>query len=137
MPQAFADLSTPILVVDDHPDITRLVSHALLSMGFTDIMQASDGSTALGCAQKRSFGLIISDIQMQPQNGLDLIEHLKEDETAATPSDVPFIVLTGYTEASLMVVVKEAGIEQILHKPFKKDDLKACVEACLGPLPQE
>ena len=73
------DLSMPILVVDDYQTMIRIIRNLLKQIGFTQIDEASDGSQALQRLHERQYGLIISDWNMQPMTGFQLLRAVRAD----------------------------------------------------------
>ena len=68
------DLSMPILVVDDYSTMIRIIRNLLKQLGFENVDDASDGSAALAKMQGKRYGLVISDWNMEPMTGYDLLE---------------------------------------------------------------
>ena len=73
------DSSMPILVVDDYQTMVRIIRNLLKQLGFENVDEASDGSEALGKMRERRYGLIISDWNMQPMTGYDLLKQVRSD----------------------------------------------------------
>src|SRR6266576_1809618 len=80
------DLSMPILVVDDYSTMIRIIRNLLKQLGFENVDDASDGSAALAKMQVKKYGLVISDWNMEPMTGYDL---LREVRAQATGSGAP------------------------------------------------
>src|SRR6266542_3044606 len=85
------DLSMPVLVVDDYNTMIRIIRNLLKQIGFENVDDASDGSAALVKMQGKKYGLVISDWNMEPMTGYDL---LKEVRTSPEFSNTPFIMIT-------------------------------------------
>ena len=85
------DLSMPILVVDDYNTMIRIIRNLLKQIGFENVDDASDGSAALTKMQGRKYGLVISDWNMEPMTGYDL---LREVRASAELSQTPIIMIT-------------------------------------------
>ncbi len=85
------DLSMPILVVDDYSTMIRIIRNLLKQIGFENVDDASDGSAALAKLQSKRYGLVISDWNMEPMTGYELLK-----EVLASPefSNTPFIMIT-------------------------------------------
>src|SRR3954447_20438463 len=99
-PQAFArsgsfemavDLSMSVLVVDDYNTMIRIIRNLLKQLGFQNIDDASDGSAALAKMRAKRYGLVISDWNMEPMTGYDLLREVRADPNLAT---TPFIMIT-------------------------------------------
>ncbi len=85
------DLSMPILVVDDYQTMTRIIRNLLKQLGFTQIDDANDGAAALKRLRERQYGLIISDWNMAPMTGYELLQEVRANPQTAT---TPFIMIT-------------------------------------------
>src|SRR6476659_5717347 len=84
------DLSMPILVVDDYQTMVRIIRNLLKQLGFEDVDDASDGTTALAKLKQKKYGLVISDWNMEPMTGYELLRHVREDENLrAMPVALP------------------------------------------------
>jgi CheY-like chemotaxis protein len=76
------DLSMPILVVDDYSTMIRIIRNLLKQLGFDNVDDASDGSAALGKMRVKKYGLVISDWNMEPMTGYDLLKEVRADPDA-------------------------------------------------------
>ena len=85
------DLSMPVLVVDDYSTMIRIIRNLLKQLGFDNIDDASDGSAALNKMRAKKYGLVISDWNMEPMTGYDLLREVRADPNLAT---TPFIMIT-------------------------------------------
>ena len=85
------DMSMPVLVVDDFNAMIRIIRYLLKQLGFEDVDDASDGSAALSKLREKKYGLVISDWNMEPMTGYEL---LKEVRQATGLSKTPFIMVT-------------------------------------------
>ncbi len=120
------DASMPILVVDDYTTMIRIVRNLLRQLGFEDIDDASDGSGALAKMRSRRYGLVISDWNMEPMTGYDLLKHVRSDPKLAA---TPFIMVTAESKTENVVAAKQAGVNNYIVKPFNADTLKAKIDA--------
>jgi two-component system chemotaxis response regulator CheY len=120
------DLSMPILVVDDYQTMIRIIRNLLKQVGFTEIDDAADGSQALKRLRERDYGLIISDWNMQPMTGFELLQEVRTNpQTAKTP----FIMITAESKTENVVAAKQAGVSNYIVKPFNAQTLRAKIEA--------
>ena len=85
------DLSMSVLVVDDYSTMIRIVRNLLKQLGFENIDDASDGSAALDKMRGKRYGLVISDWNMEPMTGYDLLKEVRADPSLAK---TPFIMIT-------------------------------------------
>ena len=120
------DLSMPILVVDDYNTMVRIIRNLLRQLGFTDVDDAADGSAALVKMTDKKYGLVISDWNMEPMTGYELLKQVRANpETAGTP----FIMITAESKTENVVAAKQAGANNYIIKPFNAETLKHKIEA--------
>ena len=115
---------TTVLVVDDQPDIVRLVRDYLERAGF-QVLTAGDGEQALQVARRSHPDLVILDLSLPKLDGLDVARALRRD------GDVPIIMLTARTEESDRVAGLELGADDYVTKPFSAREMVARVRAVL------
>lgn len=125
------NLSTPVLVVDDYQTMVRILRNLLKQVGFTDVDDAADGSAALSKLREKQYGLIISDWNMEPMTGYELLQHVRADEKL---KDIPFIMVTAEAKTENVVAAKKAGVNNYIVKPFNAQTLQAKISAVLGDL---
>src|SRR5882762_5703943 len=113
-----------ILVVDDEPRIVQVVRDYLQHGGFA-VLVASDGPSALRTARTGRPDLVVLDLGLPGQDGLDVARALRRD------GDVPIIMLTARSDESDKLVGLELGADDYLTKPFSPKELVARVRAVL------
>ncbi len=123
------DVNMPILIVDDYKTMLRIVRNLLKQLGFDNVDEAMDGSGALTKLRERSYGLIISDWNMEPMTGLDLLKEVRADEKIKA---TPFIMVTAESKTDNVVAAKKAGVNNYIVKPFNADTLKKKMSAVIG-----
>jgi two-component system chemotaxis response regulator CheY len=101
----------------------------LRRMGFRTLDLAMDGETAWSMLRGTSYGLIISDLHMQPMSGLHLLERVRGD---ADLRHTPFLMTTASLNTASAVAASDAGVNTYLLKPFTPDLLRAKVQATLA-----
>jgi two-component system chemotaxis response regulator CheY len=121
-----ADLSIPVLVVDDYSTMTRIIRNLLQQLGFQDIDDANDGTTALSKMRDKRYGLIISDWNMEPMTGYELLKQVRADPQLAP---VPFIMITAESKTENVIAAKQAGVSNYIVKPFNAETLKNKIDA--------
>src|SRR5499425_611053 len=120
------DLSMPILIVDDYATMIRILRNLLGQIGFENVDDASDGSGALTKMRSRKYGLVISDWNMEPMTGYELLREVRSDpELAATP----FIMVTAESKTENVIAAKKAGVNNYIVKPFNAQTLQNKIEA--------
>ncbi|MDO8420942.1 MAG: response regulator [Parvibaculum sp.] len=122
-------MNMPILIVDDYRTMLRIVRNLLSKLGFTDIDEAADGETALAMLKSREYGLVISDWNMQPMTGFELLKVVRADDVLKT---MPFIMVTAESKVENVVAARQAGVNNYIIKPFSGAVLKAKLKAVLG-----
>jgi len=116
-----------ILVVDDYQTMIRIIKNLLKQLGFINIDEATDGKAALEKIAAKPYGLIISDWNMEPMTGLDLLKSVR-----GGGSKVPFIMVTAESKTENVIAAKEAGVNNYIVKPFNADTLKTKLTSVLG-----
>ncbi len=124
------DLSISVLVVDDYKTMIRIIKNLLKQIGFTDVDDASDGTAALAKLQEKSYGLVISDWNMEPMTGYELLQKVRGDENL---KHIPFIMVTAEAKSENVVAAKEAGVSNYIVKPFNAQTLKGKIETVFQP----
>ncbi|MEL3892808.1 response regulator [Ferrovibrio sp. MS7] len=124
-----AILSQPILVIDDHRPMLRLVAAQLEGLGFQDVETEQDPAAALARLKRRRYGVILSDWNMAPISGLNLLRSVRADPTNAA---TPFILVTAEVAPENVLAAKAAGVSGYIAKPFDAAQLKAKLQAVLG-----
>ena len=125
------DKDMNILIVDDYKTMLRIIRNLLKQLGFSNIDEASDGSAALTQLRTGSttYGLVISDWNMEPMTGLQL---LREGRADPKLKGLPFIMVTAESKSENVIAAKEAGVSNYIVKPFNAETLKAKMVSVLG-----
>ena len=123
------DLSMPVLVVDDYNTMIRIICNLLKQLGFQNIDNATDGATALAKMRERRYGLVISDWNMEPMSGYDLLKEVRADERLGK---TPFIMITAESKTENVIAAKKAGVSNYIVKPFNAQTLKSKIDAVFG-----
>jgi two-component system chemotaxis response regulator CheY len=120
------DLSMPVLIVDDYNTMVRIIRNLLRQLGFEHIDDASDGSQALAKMRERQYGLVISDWNMEPMTGYDLLQQVRSDPDLST---TPFIMVTAESKTENVIAAKKAGVSNYIVKPFNAQTLKSKIDS--------
>jgi two-component system chemotaxis response regulator CheY len=126
-----ADKTMNVLVVDDYKSMIRIVRGLLNQLGFTNVDEASDGVTALKMIREKSYGLVLSDWNMQPMTGLQLLQKVRAETSTRA---VPFVMVTAEAKAENVVAARQAGVNNYVIKPFTLAVLKQKLTTVLGEL---
>ena len=111
-----------ILIVDDYKTMLRIIRNLLGQVGFTNVDEASNGSMALAKLQEKSYGLIVSDWNMEPMSGIDLLKAVKAEHTT---QNIPFVMITAEGKEENVKAAKAAGVSNYIVKPFNAELLKS------------
>lgn len=123
------DLSIPVLVVDDYQTMIRILRNLLKQIGFNDVDDASDGQAALEKLKTKKYGLVISDWNMAPMTGYELLQQVRSDSEL---SSLPFIMVTAEAKTENVVAAKKAGVNNYIVKPFNAETLRTKISAVFG-----
>ena len=104
----------------------RIIRNLLKQLGFEDVDEASDGTEALGKMKERRYGLVISDWNMEPMTGYELLKQVRAD---ASLKGTPFIMVTAESKTENVIAAKQAGVNNYIVKPFNADTLKSKIDA--------
>ncbi len=118
-----------ILVVDDYKTMLRIIRNLLKQLDFNNVDEATDGSEALKKLRDKEYGLVISDWNMEPMTGLQLIREVRSDKKL---KKLPFIMVTAESKTDNVVAAKEAGVSNYIVKPFNAETLKQKLASVLG-----
>jgi two-component system, chemotaxis family, chemotaxis protein CheY len=123
------DLTMSVLVVDDSRTTGQVVRNLLMLIGFRDVDLVFDGITALIRLHEKSYGLVVSDWNMQPMNGQTLLQLVRADPLLHS---IPFIMVTAHSNEAVVTAAKDAGANHYLLKPFSGEGLKSKIVAVLA-----
>ena len=124
------DLSMPVLVVDDYNTMIRIIRNLLKQIGFVDVDEATDGVAALAKMRDKRYGLVISDWNMEPMTGYELLKRVRADESLFA---TPFIMVTAESKTENVIAAKQAGVNNYIVKPFNAETLRNKIEMVFGP----
>ncbi|WP_193371067.1 response regulator [Pelagibius marinus] len=123
------DMGMPILIVDDYKTMLRIIRNLLKQLGFNNVDEATDGSAALQKLRDKEYHLVISDWNMEPMSGMQLLTEVRADMKL---KDLPFIMITAESKTENVIAAKEAGVSNYIVKPFNAATLKTKLSAVLG-----
>ena len=115
------DKSIKILIVDDYKTMLRIIRNVLRQIGLLNVEEANDGAEAFALLKQGDFGLVISDWNMQPITGLDLLAQVRADEKLCK---LPFIMVTAESKVENIIAAKQAGVSNYVVKPFSAETLR-------------
>jgi two-component system chemotaxis response regulator CheY len=123
------DLNMPILIVDDYKTMLRIIRNLLKQLGFNNVDEATDGSDALQRLRSKPFNLVISDWNMEPMTGYQLLKEIRADDKLGK---TPFIMITAESKTANVIAAKKAGVDNYIVKPFNAATLKSKMSSVLG-----
>ncbi|CAA7623150.1 two-component system response regulator [Paramagnetospirillum kuznetsovii] len=123
------DKNMNVLIVDDYKTMLRIIRNLLKQLGFNNVDEATDGAMALQMLRVGTYGLVISDWNMEPMTGLQLLREVRADPKL---KPVPFIMVTAESKSENVIAAKEAGVSNYIVKPFNAETLKTKMTSVLG-----
>lgn len=124
------DPAMSILVVDDYQTMVKIMRNLLKQIGFENVDDAANGAQALEKLQAKRYDLIISDWNMEPMTGYELLQKVRE---SGLNKDVPFIMVTAESKTDNIVAARKAGVSNYLVKPFNQQSLKSKIDQVFAP----
>lgn len=122
-------MSMSILIVDDYKTMLRIIRNLLKQLGFHNVDEATDGAEALNKLRGKSYDLIISDWNMEPMTGYELLKEVRSDDML---KKLPFIMVTAESKTDNVIAAKKAGVNNYIVKPFNAATLKSKLSSVLG-----
>ena len=114
------DLSMKVLIVDDFAIMRGIIRNILRQIGFMNISEADDGTTALIELKKKRFDLILCDWNMPEMSGLELLYKMKSDDEL---KDIRFVMVTAETRRDNILEAVKAGVSSYIVKPFTAETI--------------
>ena len=118
-----------ILVVDDFQTMRRIIINLLRQLGFTNMIEADDGTTGWEKVQSESIDLIISDWNMPKMTGIDFLGKVR---TSEAHKKIPFIMVTAEGKRENVIAAVQAGVSNYIVKPFNAMTLKEKLVKVIG-----
>ena len=115
------DKNMKILVVDDFSTMRRIIKNLLKDLGFSNIQEADDGSTALPMLQQGDFDFVVTDWNMPGMQGIDLLRAIRADDRL---KHTPVLMVTAEAKKEQIVAAAQAGVNGYVVKPFTAATLK-------------
>jgi len=114
-PEGALDKNMKVLVVDDFSTMRRIIKNLLRDIGFTNISEADDGSTALPMLKEGDFDFVVTDWNMPGMQGIDLLKAIRADSKL---SHIPVLMVTAEAKKEQIVMAAQAGVNGYIVKPF-------------------
>ena len=114
-----------VLVVDDFSTMRRIVKNILRQLGFTNMVEADDGTTAWEILNKDKIEFIVSDWNMPQMTGIELLRKVRASEEFA---DIPFLMVTAEAQQENIIEAVQAKVSNYIVKPFTPETLKQKID---------
>jgi two-component system chemotaxis response regulator CheY len=122
------DTSIKVLIVDDFATMRRILKNILKQLGFKNLVEADDGTTAWDTLGNQEIDLIISDWNMPKMTGLELLKKVRADSRYAKK---PFLMVTAEAQKQNVIEAVQAGVSNYVVKPFTAEAISDKLEKIL------
>src|SRR3984957_7201962 len=122
------------LVVDDFPSMRRMVRSVLNELGYSNVTEADDGSTAFPLLRDGNFDFLITDWNMPGMPGLELLKAVRADPKLAK---LPVLMVTAEAKREQIIAAAQAGVNGYIIKPFTAAVLKQKLTTILSTMPSD
>lgn len=119
------DPNMQVLIVDDFSTMRRIVKNILRQLGFVNITEADDGTTAWAILQKQKIDFVVSDWNMPQMTGIDLLRKVRADPKLG---NMPFLMVTAEAQQENILEAAQAKVSNYIVKPFTADTLKKKID---------
>ncbi len=114
-----------ILIVDDFSTMRRIIKNLLRELGFSNTMEADDGSTALPMLRNGDFDFLVTDWNMPNMQGIELLKAIRADERL---KELPVLMVTAEAKREQIMEAAQAGVNGYIVKPFTAETLKEKID---------
>ncbi len=121
--------SMRVLIVDDYSTMLRILRNLLRQLELNNIEEANNGEDALALMKHKPFDLVISDWNMAPMTGLELLRAVRADGQLRR---MPFIMVTAESKTENVIAARQAGVSNYIVKPFNAETLKMKIASVFG-----
>ena len=119
------DLSMTVLVVDDFATMRRILKNIFRQLGFENVIEADDGTTALEALKKNKIDLIVSDWNMPKMTGMELLKTVRASDEYKS---IPFLMVTAEAQKQNVLDAVQAGVSNYVVKPFTAEQISDKLE---------
>lgn len=119
------DTNMRILVVDDFSTMRKIIKNILRQLGYTNIVEADDGTTAWDVLNKDNIDFIVSDWNMPNMSGIELLRKVRASEEYA---DVPFLMVTAEAQQENIIEAVQAKVSNYIVKPFTPETMSQKID---------
>lgn len=128
------DKNMRILIVDDYPNMRRIIKNLLHDLGFDNTDEADDGTTALPMLQGGGYDLLVTDWNMPGMQGIDLLHQVRADDRL---KNLPVLMVTSEQKSEQLEEAFQAGVNGYIIKPFTVRTLKEQLEKIFGQVEEK
>ena len=114
-----------ILVVDDFSTMRRIIKNLIRDIGFTNVTEADDGTSALPMLVKGNYDFLVTDWNMPGMQGIDLLKAIRKDPELAA---LPILMVTAEAKKEQIITAVQAGVNGYILKPFTSKTLKEKID---------
>jgi two-component system chemotaxis response regulator CheY len=114
------DKNMRILVVDDFSTMRRIIKNILRQLGYNNIVEADDGTTAWEILNKDKIDFVVSDWNMPQMTGIELLRKVRSSEEFA---DMPFLMVTAEAQQENIIEAVQAKVSNYIVKPFTAETM--------------
>lgn len=119
------DPNMRVLVVDDFSTMRRIIKNILRQLGFTNVVEADDGTTGWEVLNKDKIDFVISDWNMPQMTGIELLRKVRGSEEFA---DMPFLMVTAEAQQENIIEAVQAKVSNYIVKPFTAETMKQKID---------
>ena len=123
-------LSRKALIVEDEATSRKILRGILQNIGFIQIEEVESGEEALSKLQDDTIGLVLADWHMSGMSGLELLKHIKNDQTRQHPK---VLMVTAESRQANILEAVRAGVDGYIMKPFSKANIQQKIDAVFSP----
>lgn len=119
------DLNMKVLVVDDFSTMRRIIKNILRQLGFNNVVEADDGTTAWEMINKEKIDFVVSDWNMPQMTGIELLRKVRASEQYG---ELPFLMVTAEAQQENIIEAVQAKVSNYIVKPFTAETMKQKID---------
>jgi len=120
-----------ILIVDDSRFYRTVIINALAPFRLTNVIEARDGADALEALRTNEVDFVLVDYEMPEMNGAEIVRHIRWSEDDSIDTELPIIMISSFTEKSIVLAARNAGIHEFVSKPIVPSELYKRIRATI------
>jgi len=118
-----------ILTVDDNPTMRRIILNTLRRVGYSDIIEASNGKDAMAKLQVEKIDFVITDWDMPEMDGIELVSNIRKSDEFKS---LPVIMISTRSVKEDIIEALKTGVNSYIVKPFTPDTLKEKIDQIIS-----